>query len=48
MDEDALFFDTKWAHLPKRNFFQKNLLINFVPIIYAYQHPKNQSQISIY
>ena len=46
--EDAPFLDPKWAYLPKRNFFSENLLINLVPILYAYLHSKNQRQISIY
>ena len=41
-------FRHKMGPFAQTKFFSKNLLINFVPIIYAYQHPKNQSQISIY
>ena len=41
-------FGPKIAHLPKLEFFSKNLLISLVPFIQAYLRAKNQSQIFIY
>ena len=41
-------FGPKMSPFAQTNFFSKNLLINLVPIIYAYQHSKNKSQISVY
>ena len=36
------------AHFPKWEAFSENLLMNLVPLIRAYLHAKNQSQILLY
>ena len=41
-------FGPKMSPFAQTKFFSKNLLIKLVPIIYAYQHAKNKSQISVY
>ena len=41
-------FSTQNGSICPNQHISKNLLINLVPIIHAYLHSKNQSQISIY
>ena len=44
----CVIFAPKMGPLAETNSFKENLLINFVPIIHAYLHSKNQVQVSIY